>query len=230
MNKYLYNLPLRDILRQINMTDLYKIMNSPELRKIVFSSANLNELVSRIALNCIDDLEKKMDTNLFYELLGEYFEPKGFSESLVQEQEVYQTVMKEFYKYLFEFEYFDDELVSELQNMKEENVDFETIKDFLSNWQQSYAELRQLFMVTEQKLNYIHAEYVKEFKNYLFEGKNSYQNVKEYLDVVNDYVDQYVDNEEISYEFQECVRKIEKIKTLFEKKTTNQFEKSRRMF
>ena len=58
MNKYLYNLPLRDILRQINMTDLYKIMNSPELRKIVFSSANLNELVSRIALNCIDDLEK----------------------------------------------------------------------------------------------------------------------------------------------------------------------------
>jgi hypothetical protein len=230
MNKYLYNLPLRDILRQINMTDLYKIMNSPELRKIVFSSANLNELVSRIALNCIDDLEKKMDTNLFYELLGEYFEPKGFSESLVQEQEVYQTVMKEFYKYLFEFEYFDDELVSELQNMKEENVDFETIKDFLSNWQQSYAELSQLFMVTEQKLDYIHAEYVKEFKNYLFEGKNSYQNVKEYLDVVNDYVDQYVDNEEISYEFQECVRKIEKIKTLFEKKTTNQFEKSRRMF
>ena len=114
--------------------------------------------------------------------------------------------------------------------MKEENVDFETIKDFLSNWQQSYAELRQLFMVTEQKLDYIHAEYVKEFKNYLFEGTNSYQNVKEYLDVVNDYVDQYVDNEEISYEFQECVRKIEKIKTLFEKKTTNQFEKSRRMF
>lgn len=230
MNKYLYNLPLRDILRQINMTDLYKIMNSPELRKIVFSSANLNELVSRIALNCIDDLEKKMDTNLFYELLGEYFEPKGFSESLVQEQEVYQTVMKEFYKYLFEFEYFDDELVSELQNMKEENVDFETIKEFLSNWQQSYAELSQLFMVTEQKLDYIHAEYIKEFKNYLFEGTNSYQNVKEYLDVVNDYVDQYVDNEEISYEFQECVRKIEKIKTLFEKKTTNQFEKSRRMF
>ena len=28
MNKYLYNLPLRDILRQINMTDLYKIMKT----------------------------------------------------------------------------------------------------------------------------------------------------------------------------------------------------------
>jgi hypothetical protein len=223
------NSSLQDILRQINMTDLYKIIKSPELRKIVFSSTTLNDLESAIYLNCIDDLEKKMNTNLFYELLEEYFEPKGFSESLILEQEIYQSVMKDFYEKLLDFEYFDDEIVSELEKMIDENVDFDTIKDFLNVWLESYSEIRNLFMETEKKLDYIRNEYIKLFKKYLFEGPNSYQNVKEYLEVVKEYLDEYVENDELNNEFQTCVRKIKKIKTFFEKKTSNKLNKISRM-
>lgn len=213
MNKYLSNIPLNEILKQINMTDLNQI-NTVELRNMIRSSVNLEELEKRITLNCIDDLEKKMNTNLFYELLGEFFEPKGYSEDLVKEQEIYKITLEQFYDKLFEFEEFDDELVSEIQNMREKNKDFSVVKDFLGNWIESYSELEELFQTTEEKLDFINDKFIELFKNYIFNGPRGNQNAKEYLGVVEQYVDEYVDNEELSNDFHNCVKKIGQIKTL----------------
>jgi hypothetical protein len=215
----LYNIPLSDILRKINIYDLYAILKTPELRNLLKTSVNFKQLEKDIILNCIDDMERKLNTNLFYELLDEYFIPKGYNEEMVKNSQVYQDLMEEFFDHLLEFEDFDDEIVSKIEEMKENGSSLSEVSDFLGYWLESYSELRNLYLETEQKMDTIMSENIEKFKKSLFEGYNSYQNVKEYLNVVIDYVENYVesDDEEVSVEFYNCVNKIEKIKKVFEK-------------
>jgi len=195
-------------MKKINMYDLYKLLPSVHLRNIFRSSSSVEELEKRLILNCIDELEKNMNTNLFYELLGEFFEPKGYHEDLIKEQNVFQVTMQYFYDQLLEFEEFDDELISEIQHMIEEKTDFSTIKDFLSQWIKSYSELEELFESTENTLDFINDKFIKAFKDHIFKGTVGYQNAKEYLDVVQEYVNEYVDEEDISYEFDQCIQRV----------------------
>jgi hypothetical protein len=219
----LYNIPLSDILRKINIYDLYAILKTPELRNLLKTSVNFKQLEKDIILNCIDDMERTLNTNLFYELIGEYFIPKGYNEENVKKSQIYQDVMEEFYDHLLEFEDFDDELVTKIEEMKENGSSLSEVSDFLGYWLESYSELRNLYLETEQKIDTIMSEYIDNFKKSLFEGNNSYQNVKEYLNVVIDYVENYVepDDEEVSNEFYNCINKIEKIKKLFENAIPN---------
>jgi hypothetical protein len=120
----LYQIPLNDILKYINMNDLNRLIQSEKYRSLIRSATNYQDLEINIILNCIDDFEKTSQLNLFYELLGEYFEPKGFDFRYLKQNEIYQAVMEEFYDKLLEFPDFDDEIVAECRIFRSKRFSF----------------------------------------------------------------------------------------------------------
>jgi hypothetical protein len=220
----LYQIPLNDILKYINMSDLNRLIQSEKYRRLIRSATNYQDLEINIILNCIDDFEKTSQLNLFYKLLGEYFEPKGFDFRYLKQNEIYQAAMEEFYDKLLEYPDFDDEIVAEIENKRDDNVEFSEVKDFLSYWIENYPEeLQDLFVTTDKNIDNLTNKLIKDFKNYLFNPKispNAYQNIYEYLEVLNGYLDDYYNNNDeeliIKNNFYQCLSQIGKVKNLFQ--------------
>jgi hypothetical protein len=210
------SIPLGEILKQINLNDLSILVKDSSFRNLIMSSANFREVETRVILKCIDQLEKNLDTNFFFELLDDYFEPKGYDALMYRDTQAYKNLMNLFYNKLNNFSEFDDDILENLREMQENNEDIADVSNFLSNWIDGYPRLRNLFNQVETRSEQIQNEYIKQIKKELFESSDSaYQNVQDYLDVVVEYLDKYYQDSPKANEFYECIDQIEKIQKLF---------------
>jgi hypothetical protein len=225
------SIPLREILREINMSDLSRIVKDPNLRNMILSSASFKEIETRVILNCIDQLERNLDSQsevplFFYELMDDYFEPKGYDGMMYKDTPAYQSLMNLFYKNLYNFSYFDDEVLEQLREMQNDQQDILDVADFLNNWIESYPRLRNLFNQVEIRSLQIQNEYIQQIKKELFETSDSaYQNVQDYLDVLLNYLEKYYEDSPKVNEFYECLDQKEKIEKLLESVVRNKNKK-----
>jgi hypothetical protein len=210
------DIPLRIILNEISFEDLINLLKTPGIREVVrqfFSvQANFRDLEKRVVLECIYQLEEVMETNLFFELL-DYFESKGYRDLRTLPE--FKSINQEFFK---EVSIQDPKLfqnISDLNNI--EDVEFRlNVNDNIVLSQ----PIKKLIKKYQDKLYTIEQNEIKRFKKIFFKGPNSYDNIKEYLEQVNEYVETYLKSKNelsIKSAFYECIRrKLDIIHRLFD--------------
>lgn len=187
------DIPLRKILKNISYEDLLHLIKVPDLRDTVLSfyknEIHLRELEKRIIMDCIDDLETTMETNLFLELI-DYFESKSYRDPRSLPE--YDKIQKQFYdeilnldideatrKILVDIQLEGDREISEIPYLLKKK---KMLNDSLSSVIDKY----------QNKLDKLENDEMKRFKKTFFKGPMSYQNINEYLAKVKEYVDKYL--------------------------------------
>jgi hypothetical protein len=219
----LSNLPLRKIFKKINYDDLMNLIQTPELRNIVLSyyqdDLNYRELEKRIIMDCIDDLQNELETNLFSELM-DYFETKGYN---VKSNLEYKNTMDSLYKDLLKFSEFDSKTIELIQKLQQKNTGIYDLSRVLKNWIENYPDVfNPHFEYYKNKLEMLENKYHREFNKNFFKGHNSYSNILEYLEKVKEYGNEFLvtDEEEVRIrnKFLKCVNdRLGKIKNIFGK-------------
>jgi hypothetical protein len=209
MEYRLTDLELNQVLRLIDSYESFQIESSK--LKEMLRSKFWKQIEKKLILTCINNLEERLNSNFYYEYIDQFFKIKGYDIQLIKQTEFYKGVMEKFYLELLEFEDFDDEIISKLEEMRDNDVDFSNVKDFLNNWIEGYSQLQNLFQYTETILDQIEKLFIEEIKNHIFmKSSQSYQNVKEYLELIKE---DYEDEDD----FYNCLQSIDKIKNGLEK-------------
>jgi hypothetical protein len=206
---------LRKILNEISFGDLLNLSKTPEVRKLVLqffsNESNFRDLEKRVVLECIDQLEEDLETNLFLELI-EFFETKGYRD--FRTLPAFQRINKEFLKELFVLE---PRLLQEI-----DEIDF-NIEDFEFQIRQKKLvsqQIKRLIQKYRNKMDEIEEKEILRFKKLFFKGPKSYENIKEYLEQVNQYLEIYMKSKNelsIKSAFYRCIQtKLEIIHRLFD--------------
>jgi hypothetical protein len=210
------DIPLRRILNEISFEDLINLVKTPEIRVIVqqfFSiEANFRSLEKRVVLECIDQLEQVMETNLFFELI-DYFESKGYRN--LKSLPEFKPINQQFFKEVSIKDPNVFVIISDLDNIQD--VAFRLMLDddiVLSK------PIKELIIMYQHKLDDIEQDEIARFKKIFFKGPNSYDNIKEYLDQVNEYAETYLTSRNelaIKSAFYKCItNKLNIIHRLFD--------------
>lgn len=210
------DIPLRKILNEISFDDLLNLSKTPEVRKLVLqffsNESNFRDLEKRVVLECIDQLEEDLETNLFLELI-EFFETKGYRD--FRTLPAFQRINKEFLKELFVLE---PRLLQEIDEIDFNIEDFEFLvrkKKLLSQ------DIKQLIQKYQNKLDHNEEKEILRFKKSFSKGPDSYDNIKEYLEQVSQYLETYMKSKNelsIKSAFYSCIHtKLEIIHRLFDR-------------
>ena len=207
------DIPLRRILNEISFEDLINLLKTPGIRKTVqqfFSiEANFRDLEKRVVLECIYQLEQVMETNLFFELIG-YFETKGYR--YLRSLPEFTSINKQFFKEVSIQEPQVFQTISYLEDLQD--VEFILKKKKLLS-----ANIKEIIQKYQNRLDTVEQNEIKRFKKLFFKGPNSYDNIKEYLEQVKEYVETYLKSKNelsIKSAFYECIRrKLDIIHRLF---------------
>lgn len=208
------DIPLRRILNEISFEDLINLLKTPGIRKTVqqfFSvQANFRDLEKRVVLECIGQLEQVMETNLFFELI-DYFESKGYRD--LRSLPEFISINKQFFKEVSIREPNVFQNISDLEDIQD--VEFILKKKKLLS-----QNIKELIQKYQDRLDIIEQNEIKSFKKQFFKGPNSYDNIKEYLEQVKEYVETYLKSKKelsIKSAFYECIRrKLDIIHRLFD--------------
>jgi regulator of sigma D len=209
------DIPLRRILKEISFEDLINLVRTPGIREVVqqfFSiEANFRDLEKRVVLECIDQLEQVMETNLFFELI-DYFESKGYRN--LQSLPEFKLINQQFFKEVSIKDPNVFEIISDLDDIRDVEYRLMLEDDIVPS-----KPIKELIINYQHKLDDIEQNEIERFKKIFFKGPNSYDNIKEYLEQVNEYVEIYLTS-----------RKELVIKSAFYKCITNKLNIIHRLF
>jgi hypothetical protein len=209
------DIPLSIILKEISFEDLINLVRTPGIRQVVqqfFSiEANFRDLEKRVVLECIDQLEQVMETNLFFELI-DYFESKGYRN--LQSLPEFKLINQQFFKEVSIKDPKVFEIISDLDDMRDVEYRLMLEDDIVLS-----KPIKELILMYQHKLDDIEQNEIERFKKIFFKGPNSYDNIKEYLEQVNEYVEIYLTS-----------RKELVIKSAFYKCITNKLNIIHRLF
>jgi len=208
------DIPLRRILNEISFEDLINLLKTPGIRKTVqqfFSiEANFRDLEKRVVLECIYQLEQVMETNLFFELIG-YFETKGYRD--LRSLPEFTSINKQFFK---EVSIQEPQVFQTISNLE----DLQDVEFILKKKKLLSANIKEIIQKYQNRLDTVEQNEIKRFKKLFFKGPNSYDNIKEYLEQVKEYVETYLKSKNelsIKSAFYECIRrKLDIIHRLFD--------------
>ena len=168
----------------------------------------MKQIEKNIILECIEDLEKELDIE-FHKELREYFVQKGFvGESRASETETEKNYLKYkevVIKYLntlidmfrkneygdFTQRYIDSEIEKLEKRKLEKRIPFDLIESFKHKSYFKFHEFDEVSRKYRRKIEKIDDVQLKNFMNELFYQKNSYQNVKEYLEIIKKLLNEY---------------------------------------
>jgi hypothetical protein len=215
----LSDIPLRRILNDISYEDLMNLLKVPNLRNTVLSfyqdEINFRELEKKIMMDCIDDLETNLQTNLFFELLS-YFESKSYKD--VRTFPEFEMFQKQFYDEVFHLD-LDDPTRQAILQIQEMEGEISDVKRMLKKKKLWNPVLDQVSDKYQNKIDRLENIEMERFKKVFFKGPSSYQNIKEYVEKLKDYVDLYLQSDEeqmIKDEFLLCVgTKLENVHRIF---------------
>lgn len=203
------DIPLRKILRNISYEDLLSLIKVPDLRDTVLSfyknEIHLRELEKRIIMDCIDDLETTMETNLFLELI-DYFESKSYRDPRSLPE--YDKIQKQFYDEILNID-MDDATRKILVDIQiEGDREISEIPYILKKKKILNDRLSSVIDKYQNKLDKLETNEIESFKKTFFKGPMSYQNINEYLEKVKEYVEKYLVNEDerdVKQDFIKCI-------------------------
>jgi hypothetical protein len=209
------DIPLRRILKEISFEDLINLVRTPGIREVVqqfFSiEANFRDLEKRVVLECIDQLEQVMETNLFFELI-DYFESKGYRN--LQSLPEFKLINQQFFKEVSIKDPNVFKIISDLDDIRDVEYRLMLEDDIVPS-----KPIKELIIMYQHKLDDMEQNEIERFKKIFFKGPNSYDNIKEYLEQVNEYVEIYLTS-----------RKELVIKSAFYKCITNKLNIIHRLF
>jgi hypothetical protein len=155
------------------------------------------QIEKNIILECIEDLEQDLDLK-FRTALTDFFVQKGFQRN----DKKVKNLVKEYLDTLidifrqnkygdFRQSYIDSE-IAKLEKLKLENIiPFELMDSYKNKSFEKFYEINQISKKYKEKIqDEIQDDvHLLNFINHLFYGKNSYQNVKEYLEAIKNQID-----------------------------------------
>ena len=219
---------LKKIIKELSYDDIISLSHTPDMRDIMrdyFSyEPHFKKLEKNIILDCIKKLEDDLETNFFFELY-EFFEERGF----VDVGKLLQSKM-------ITFKYFDDLmslcdktsssknslLCEEVETLKNNlKVEFDIPFDFIFKIKGSSINkvIKDRTKKYDEDILSIQKKHIDQFLKNLFDGKDGYENVMSYLEVIEDYVKNYITDKNykpLIKEFRNCMEsKLLKIKKIF---------------
>lgn len=214
----LSDIPLRKILNNISYQDLMNLIKVPDVRNIVLSfyqnEINLRELEKRTIMDCIDELERNMETNLFMELI-DYFESKSYRN--IRSLPEYNIIQKQFYDEILNLDIDEAtrKIISDIQLGGEHEI-YEI--PYVLEKKGVGRTVRAVVDKYQNRLDKLEMKEMEKFKKMFFKGPKSYENVNEYLEKVKEYVQEYLveeDERQVKEDFLNCVSKVKNIRTIF---------------
>ena len=218
----LSDIPLRRILKDISYEDLMNVLKVPNLRSTVLSyyqnEINFRELEKKIMMDCIEDLETNLQSNLFFEFLS-YFESKSYKD--VRTFPEFKVFQKQFFEEVLNLDL--DELTRQaILQVQEMDGEISDVKRMLKKKKLWSSVLDQVSDKYQKMIDRLENIEIERFKKVFFKGPSSYENIKEYVEKVKEYVDEYLQNDEgeeqiIKDEFLLCVgKKLENVHRIFQ--------------
>lgn len=216
----LSDIPLRKILNNISYEDLLRLIKVPDLRDTVLSfyknEIHLRELEKRIIMDCIDDLETTMETNLFLELI-DYFESKSYRD--LRSLPEYDKIQKQFYDEILNLDVDETTRKILVDIQLEGDREINEIPYLLKKKKMLNDSLSSVIDKYQNKLDKLENDEMTRFKKTFFKGPMSYQNINEYLGKVKEYVEKYLVNEQeqgVKQDFLKCIdTKMKNIRRIF---------------
>jgi hypothetical protein len=164
-------------------------------------SIYMKQIEKNIILECIDDLEKEIDIQ-FQDILRDFFIQKGFIEFVNNEKNYpkYKKIVIDYLDTLIDmyrknkYDYFKKEYIdSEIQKLEirkmEKMVPFDLIEDYKHRSFHKFHEFNEVSKKYRRKIDKVNDIIFRNFVNDLFYEKNSYENVKEYLETIKNSMD-----------------------------------------
>jgi len=204
----LSDIPLRKIFHQITFDDLINLLKTPEFRNIVKSffseEINFRELEKRIVLECIDQLEKSIQTNLFFELI-EFFQSKGYRDLRTLPE--FKTIISKAYQDVLNLG-FNSNIKQMILKLINDNGEIFDLVSLLKRKNVLNQSIKYLLNTFQENLDAIEDNEIKRFKKSFFKGPNSYDNTKEYLEAIQEYLDEYFEGDvQTKNTFNKCIDK-----------------------
>jgi hypothetical protein len=162
----------------------------------------MKQIEKNIILECIEDLEKEADIS-FWSDLRSFFVEKGFvglDPTDEKNYPKYKNIVNEYLDRLIDMfqknEYGDfrqgyiDSEIEKLQKLKtEKRVPFELMESFKYKTVDKFYDFNLVSKIYREKIETLDDIPLNNFINDLFYGKNSYENVKEYLQAIKKALD-----------------------------------------
>ena len=192
----------------LKFRDIKALLQTPTWRNIILSfysiPINKKDLLRKSILECIEQLESEIETNLMFEVI-DFFEERGFEH--FNQTPVYLSVLQEF---LSKITPSDMNLIRNLFQVKNKKEMINYIQENFTSIAQIRRKIktlttsRDILNFYQDKIDDLEKEHEKEFYNQFV---RSYDNVQAYLEVVSNYINEFlVDKfpEEIA-RFTKCV-------------------------
>lgn len=162
----------------------------------------MKQIEKNIILECIEDLEREADIQ-FRSDLRNFFVRKGFVGLDPNDEKnypKYKNIVNEYLDILIDMfrknEYGDfrqayiDSEIDKLEKMKlEKRVPFDLMESFKYKSSSKFYDFNEISKFYREKIETMDDIQLDNFMNDLFYGKNSYQNVKEYLEEIKKALD-----------------------------------------
>lgn len=166
----------------------------------------MKQIEKNIILECIEDLEKELDID-FHTELRDYFVHKGFvgesQDSDPNNEKNYLKYKSVVIKYLntlidmfrenkygdFRQAYIDSEIEKLEKRKLEKRIPFDLMESFKYKSFDKFHEFDEVSRKYRRKIEKVDDVQLKNFINELFYENNSYQNVKEYLEIIKKSMD-----------------------------------------
>jgi len=213
-------LPLKKIFDNIDYDSLMNLLKTPMLRNITLEfysdPINFRKLEKKIILDCIREFETSLQTNMFYELM-DFFKDRGYVE--VFDLPEYKKISDLYYDELLNLDIYEGSKISreKVLELREQDADpvevaWLALKDYEGE------EVDGILEKFEKKYTNLEDNHNRKFLKSFFQGPNSYQNVKDYLNAVNKYIQKYLQGNKYQTRitnFQNCIKRINKLKYIF---------------
>jgi hypothetical protein len=162
----------------------------------------MKQIEKNIILECIEDLEREVDIE-FRRDLRDFFVQRGFVGLDPNDEKNYSRYKRIVNEYLdtlidmyrknkydnFRQEYIDSEIEKLEKRKLEKRVPFDLIENYKHRSFQKFQDFNEVSKKYRRKIEKIDDIELKNFMNNLFYQKNTYQNVKEYLEIIKKSMD-----------------------------------------
>jgi hypothetical protein len=153
---------------------------------------------------------------MFYELM-DFFKDRGYVE--VFDLPEYKKISDLYYDELLNLDIYEGSKISreKVLELREQDADpvevaWLALKDYEGE------EVDGILEKFEKKYTNLEDNHNRKFLKSFFQGPNSYQNVKDYLNAVNKYIQKYLQGNKYQTRitnFQNCIKRINKLKYIF---------------
>lgn len=191
------------IIQNLSYDDVISLTRTPVLRPIILDHIsyrpNLHQFKQQTIHECIDRLEKDLDTNLFLENIN-FFIARGYKEFFTVP--IYETMLNDFYSTLEQkCDFVPDNMKTQIQKHKTKKLEPQEaiwffrqgnpISEIFDRFMKILKELTEEY---EEKMGEAEDKYIKDFLTEFFSGRNGILYTFDYVSELELYIHNYLED------------------------------------